>query len=116
MPQLGAAGPDRPRQQSLPCWRSFNPLFSLLSSPSGFRPMPTVGLATRPKRRPPGGAVSRAVVPSSPVGRSDGRGYGSVWRCGCGGSAARRGAEAADGSNPGARRQGQAGGQGTGIR
>ena len=27
MPQLGAAGPDRPRQQSLPCWRSFNPLF-----------------------------------------------------------------------------------------
>jgi hypothetical protein len=20
MPQLGAAGPDRPRQQSLPCW------------------------------------------------------------------------------------------------
>jgi hypothetical protein len=24
---LGAAGPDRPRQQSLPCWRSFNPLF-----------------------------------------------------------------------------------------
>ena len=26
MPQLGAAGPDRPRQQSLPCWRSFNPL------------------------------------------------------------------------------------------
>ena len=23
MPQLGAAGPDRPRQQSLPCWRSF---------------------------------------------------------------------------------------------
>ena len=28
MPQLGAAGPDRSRQQSLPCWRSFNPLFS----------------------------------------------------------------------------------------
>jgi hypothetical protein len=28
MPQLGAAGPDRPRQQSLPCWRSFNPLFT----------------------------------------------------------------------------------------
>jgi len=28
MPQLGAAGPDRPRQRSLPCWRSFNPLFS----------------------------------------------------------------------------------------
>jgi len=27
MPQLGAAGPDCPRQQSLPCWRSFNPLF-----------------------------------------------------------------------------------------
>jgi len=27
MPQFGAAGPDRPRQQSLPCWRSFNPLF-----------------------------------------------------------------------------------------
>ena len=27
MPQLGAAGPDRPRQQSPPCWRSFNPLF-----------------------------------------------------------------------------------------
>ena len=27
MRQLGAAGPDRPRQQSLPCWRSFNPLF-----------------------------------------------------------------------------------------
>jgi hypothetical protein len=27
MPQLGAAGPDRPRQQSLPSWRSFNPLF-----------------------------------------------------------------------------------------
>jgi hypothetical protein len=27
MPQLGAAGPDRPRQQSLPCWTSFNPLF-----------------------------------------------------------------------------------------
>ena len=27
MPQLGAAGPDRPRQQSLPCRRSFNPLF-----------------------------------------------------------------------------------------
>jgi hypothetical protein len=27
MPQLGAAEPDRPRQQSLPCWRSFNPLF-----------------------------------------------------------------------------------------
>jgi hypothetical protein len=27
MPQLGAAGPDSPRQQSLPCWRSFNPLF-----------------------------------------------------------------------------------------
>ena len=28
MPQLGAAGPDRPpHQQSLPCWRSFNPLF-----------------------------------------------------------------------------------------
>jgi hypothetical protein len=27
MPQLGGAGPDRPRQQSLPCWRSFNPLF-----------------------------------------------------------------------------------------
>jgi hypothetical protein len=27
MPQLGAAGPDRPRQQSLPCWRSFNPRF-----------------------------------------------------------------------------------------
>ena len=23
MPQLGAAGPDRPHQQSLPCWRSF---------------------------------------------------------------------------------------------
>jgi len=27
MPQLGAAGPGRPHQQSLPCWRSFNPLF-----------------------------------------------------------------------------------------
>ena len=28
MPQLGAAGPDRPHQhESLPCWRSFNPLF-----------------------------------------------------------------------------------------
>jgi len=27
MPQLGAAGPDRPCQQSLPCRRSFNPLF-----------------------------------------------------------------------------------------
>jgi hypothetical protein len=27
MRQLGAAGPDRPRQQSLPCRRSFNPLF-----------------------------------------------------------------------------------------
>jgi hypothetical protein len=27
MPQLGAAGPNRPRQQSFPCWRSFNPLF-----------------------------------------------------------------------------------------
>ena len=27
MPQLGAAGLDRPRQQSLSCWRSFNPLF-----------------------------------------------------------------------------------------
>jgi hypothetical protein len=27
MPQLGAAGPDRPRQQSIPCWRRFNPLF-----------------------------------------------------------------------------------------
>ena len=27
MRQLGAAGPGRPRQQSLPCWRSFNPLF-----------------------------------------------------------------------------------------
>ena len=27
MRQLGAAGPYRPRQQSLPCWRSFNPLF-----------------------------------------------------------------------------------------
>ena len=27
MPQLGAAGPYRPHQQSLPCWRSLNPLF-----------------------------------------------------------------------------------------
>jgi len=27
MRQLGEAGPGRPRQQSLPCWRSFNPLF-----------------------------------------------------------------------------------------
>jgi hypothetical protein len=27
MRQLGAAGPDRSRRQSLPCWRSFNPLF-----------------------------------------------------------------------------------------
>ena len=26
MRQLGAAGPGRPRQQSLACWRSFNPL------------------------------------------------------------------------------------------
>eukprot|EP00964_Phaeocystis_antarctica_P052618 scaffold30826_cov67-Phaeocystis_antarctica.AAC.7 len=26
MRQLGAAGPDRPRQQSLACWRSVNPL------------------------------------------------------------------------------------------
>jgi len=27
VPQLGAAGPGRPRQQSLPCWKSFNLLF-----------------------------------------------------------------------------------------
>ena len=27
MRQLGAAGPDCPHQQSLPCRRSFNPLF-----------------------------------------------------------------------------------------
>ena len=28
MRQLGAAGPDRPRQQSPACWRSVNPLSS----------------------------------------------------------------------------------------
>jgi hypothetical protein len=33
MPQLGGAGPrDRPRQQSLLCWRSFNPLFKRAGS------------------------------------------------------------------------------------
>ena len=38
MPQLGAAGPDRPRQQSIPCWRSFIPLFrraGLIAPPLG---------------------------------------------------------------------------------
>ena len=74
------------------CKRARQESVHLLSSPSGFRPMPTVGLATRPKRRPPGGprgGPSR-VVPSSPVEQSDGRGYGSVcWSfvigsCACG--------------------------------
>ena len=43
------------------CKRARQESVHLLSSPSGFRPMPTVGLATRPKRRPPGGPVSRGA-------------------------------------------------------
>jgi hypothetical protein len=41
MPQLGATGLDRPRQQSLPCWRSFNPLFRRAGSiaPGGDVPL-----------------------------------------------------------------------------
>ena len=43
------------------CKRARQESVHLLSSPSGFRPMPTVGLATRPKRRPPGGPASRGA-------------------------------------------------------
>ena len=43
------------------CKRARQESVHLLSSPSGFRPMPAEGLATRPKRRPPGGPVSRGA-------------------------------------------------------
>ena len=43
------------------CKRARQESVHLLSSPSGFRPMPAVGLVTRPKRRPPGGPVSRGA-------------------------------------------------------
>ena len=43
------------------CKRARQESVHLLSSPSGFQPMPKVGLATQPKRRLPGGGVSRGA-------------------------------------------------------